>query len=240
MFIILYIEIINEVKRNGNITELLEAGGELEPNCLNEALVAGVQNDHQQNVGKLIAKGANNISEALKLSVTEKKHYAGAMLLLIHASMEGNCNLVRQLFGEIKIEDQPCQECSKSNGGTHKLISHMFNDSISVENFHDCLLEVRRALERCNMPTAIPIEIARRNISKYPQKARRCAHVREELLMKTDVNKDDKSVQWQGLDLRSIEISWLKRIDWVETLLMGHNQLSVLPETIGLHLQQVR
>lgn len=228
------------MKRNGNITELLQAGGELEPNCLNEALIAAVQNDHQQNVGKLIAKGASNVSEALKLSVTEKKFYAGAMLLLIYAAMEGNCNLVRQLFGEIKIEDQPCQECSKSNGGTHKLISNVFSDSVSVENFHDCLLEVRRALERCNMPTAIPIEIARRNISpKSPPKAIRCAHVREELLMKTDVNKDDKSVQWQGLDLRSIELSWLKRIDWVETLLMGHNQLSVLPEHIGLHLQQV-
>lgn len=238
----LFTEIIKEVKSNGNhLTELLQVSvDQLEPNCLNEALIAAVENDHHQNVGKLIVKGASNISVALKLSVKKTKFHASAMLMLTYAAMEGNCNLIRQLFGEIRIEDQPCQECSRSSGGTYELV-RMLSDSLTAQNFQDYLLGVCRALESSNMPTAIPIEIARRNISvnKFPQKARRCAHVREELLMKTDVNKDEKSVHWQGLSLRSIELTWLKRIDWVETVLMGRNQLSVLPGQMGLHLQQV-
>ena len=235
-------EIIKEVKRNGTrLAELLEAGvDQLEPNCLNEALIAAVQNDHHQNVGILVKKGASNISEALKLSINEKKVYASAMLMLVYAAMEGNCNLVLQLFGEIKIDDQPCQECSRP-GGTNALVSEMLNNHTSDQDCRDSLDDVCRALQGSNMITAIPIEIAQKNVSAKlsTEKAKRCTHVREELLMKTDVNKDEKSVHWQGLGLLSVELTWLKRIDWVDTLLMGRNQLRLLPSQMGLHLQQV-
>ena len=230
------------MKRNGNkLPELLQAGvDQLEPNCLNEALIAAVENDHHQNVGILIKVGATNISEALKLSVNEKKVYASAMLMLVYAAMEGNCNLVRQLFGEIRIDDQPCQECSRLSGGAYALTARMLDDSATDQDCRDSLDSVRRALQGSDMLTAIPIEIAQRNVSgKLSGKLSRCAHVREELLMKTDVNKDDKSVCWQGLGLNSVELTWLKRIDWVDTLLMGRNQLRVLPSQMGLHLQQV-
>ena len=234
---------MNEVRNDGeNLTELLKDGADqLEPNCLNEALIAAVENDNHQNVGKLIVKGANNISEALQLSVQKKKVYACAMLMLVSAAMDGNCNLIRQLFDEIRIEEQPCQECSKSSANTYTLVSRMLNYSTSDEDCQDCLYRVRRALKSSNMPTTIPIEIARRNAtgSTNPQQARRCAHVREELLMKTDVDKDNKSVHWQGLGLRSIETAWLKRIDWVKTLLIGRNQLKLLPPQMGTHLKQV-
>ena len=235
------IEILNEVRTNGNnLTELLQDRVEqLEPDCLNKALIAAVENDHHQNVGKLIVKGATNISEALKLAVAEKKVYASAMLMLVYAAIDGNCNLVLQLFDEIEIDKQPCKECSKASGDTFTLFSRMLNYS-TMDDFQDCLQRIRRALKSSNMPTTIPIEIARRNITATPQKALRCGHVREELLMKTDVNKEDKSVHWQGLGLRSIEIAWFKRVDWVKSLLIGRNQLKVLPKQIGVHLKQVR
>lgn len=235
---------MREVKNNGdNLSELLaQANPEhLEPNCLNEALIAAVENDHHQNVGKLIVKGSTNISEALKLSVREKKVHASAMLMLVYAAMDGNCNLVRQLFDEIRIEDQPCQECSKSSGGTYALLLRMLNQSMTDQDCRECLQSVRRVLKTSDMPTTIPIEIARRNIAGNTsvQRARRCGHVREELLMKTDVSKDEKYVHWQGLGLRTIELNWLKRVDWVKTLLIGRNQLKSLPAQIGAHLKQV-
>lgn len=231
------------MRTNGNnLTELLQAGvGQLEPDCLNKALIAAVENDHHQNVGKLIVKGATNISEALKLAVTERKVYASAMLMLVYAAIDGNCNLVRQLFDEVEIDDQqPCKECSNASGGTYALFSQMLNYT-TMDDFQDCLHRVRRALKSSNMPTTIPIEIARRNIgpSTTPQKSKRCEHVREELLMKTDVNQEDKSVHWQGLGLRSIQIAWLKRVDWVKSLLIGRNQLKVLPKQMGVHIKQV-
>ena len=236
-------EIIKEVKQNGNkLSELLESGvDQLEPNCLNEALIAAVHNDHHQNVGILVKKGASKILEALQLSVNEKKVYASAMLMLIYSAKEGNCNLIRQLFGEIRIDDQPCQECSRPSGGAYALISRMLDKSAKDEDCRDSLESVCRALKGSDTLTAIPIEIAQRNVTGKiaPERARRCAHVRQELLMKTGVSKDDKSVQWQGLSLNSVELTWLKRIDWVDTLLMGRNQLRVLPSQMGLHLQQV-
>ena len=42
-------------------------------------------------------KGADKIKEALKQSVDEKKPHARAMLLLVVAAMEGNCDLISAL-----------------------------------------------------------------------------------------------------------------------------------------------
>ena len=97
----LCLEIIKEVQTNGdNLTELLRfSADQLEPHCLNSALMAAVMNDNHVNVGKLIVKGANQITEALKRLVEQKKPHARAMLLLVHAAMEGNRNLVLRLFG---------------------------------------------------------------------------------------------------------------------------------------------
>ena len=235
-------EILKAVRNNEDVLELLKSGVEkLEPNCLNNALVAAVKNDHHQNVGTLIATGANNILEALKEAVNGKWLQASAMLMLISAATDGNCNMIRQLFEEIAVDELPCQECSRASGGVHALISKMLNHA-TKEEIHDCLRGVCNVLRASNVPTAIPIQIARRSINTAninPQRARRCTHVREELLMKTNVNKDDKSVDWQLLGLRSIELSWLKRINWVKSLLLGRNQLKILPAQMGIHLKQV-
>ena len=100
-------EIIKEVETNGDgLTELLRFNTEqLEPQCLNAALKAAVSNDNHYNVGKLIVKGADKIKESLKQSLDEKKPHARAMLLLVHAAMEGNRNLVLRLFGELATND---------------------------------------------------------------------------------------------------------------------------------------
>ena len=53
-------------------------------------------------------KGADKIKEALKQSVDEKKLHARAMLLLVVAAMEGNCDLIRVLFSKAVSEDDTC------------------------------------------------------------------------------------------------------------------------------------
>lgn len=95
-------EIIKEVKTNGyNLTELLQVPiDQLEPNCLNRALEAAVNNDNHLNIGKLILKGVNNIEDCLRQSRDHLKPHARAMLLLVKAAMQGDRNLVRKLFGE--------------------------------------------------------------------------------------------------------------------------------------------
>ena len=129
------------METNGdNLTELLRFNADqLEPNCLNRALIAAVNNDNHFNVGKLIVKGANNIDECLKKSREDHKPHARAMLLLVMAAMEGNRNLVLKLFGE------------PAPG--------MDTRDYQDDGFQD----VQKAVLGGKVSTVVPIEIARRN-----------------------------------------------------------------------------
>ena len=202
-------EIIKEVRTNGDgLTELLRFNADqLEPHCLNTALTAAVANDNHYNVGKLIVKGADKINEALQQSADEKKPHARAMLLLVHAAMIGNRNLVLRLFGEPTSGPDTCRE---------------FLD--------DTFPDVQKAVLSGKVSTVVPIEIARR-FGHAP--------VREELLLKTDVNEQEKSVHWHGLRLLVLDINWLRKIHWVQKLRLARNGFKNLPNEMGTYLKQV-
>ena len=129
------------METNGeNLTEFLRFDtDQLEPNCLNRALIAAVRNDDHLNTGKLIVKGADNIEECLRESRNDHKPHARAMLLLVKAAMQGNRDLVLKLFGEPApgIDTQEYQD----------------------DNFQD----VQRAVLSQKVSTIVPIEIARRH-----------------------------------------------------------------------------
>ena len=205
----LCVEIIKEVETNGDgLTELLRFNtDQLEPHCLNTALTAAVRNDNHYNVGKLIVKGADEIKKALRQSVEDKKPNARAMLLLVHAAMEGNRNLVLRLFGE-------------PTSGTDN----------SRDYIDDTFPDVQKAVLDGKVSTVVPIEIARR----YGHAA-----VREELLLKTDVNEQEKSVHWHGLRLLVLDINWLRKIHWVQKLRLARNGFKHLPNEMGTYLKQV-
>ena len=201
-------EIIKEVRTNGDgLTELLRFNADqLEPDCLNAALTAAVGNDNHYNVGKLIVKGAE-INEALQQSADEKKPHARAMLLLVHAAMNGNRNLVLCMFGEPTSRPDTCRE---------------FLD--------DTFPDVQKAVLSGKVSTVVPIEIARR-FGHAP--------VREELLLNTDVNEQEKSVDWHGLRLLVLDINWLRKIHWVQKLRLARNGFKNLPNEMGTYLKQV-
>ena len=81
-----------------------------------------------------------------------------------------------------------------------------------------------------NISTTVPIEIARR----YGQ-----SQMREELLMKTDVNQEEGYVYWHGLHLLSLDIAWLRKIAWVKMLRLARNGLKSLPPEMATCLKQV-
>ena len=82
------------------MTELLRVRIEdLEPFCLEKALIAAVEAGNHLNVGKLVIKGASNIDDALKKSIELRKHDVRAMLLLVIAAKENDEDLVLKLFG---------------------------------------------------------------------------------------------------------------------------------------------
>jgi len=201
-------EIIKEVEINGdNLTELLRfSADQLEPNCLNRALAAAVNNDNHFNIGKLIIKGADNIEDCLRQSRDHHKPHARAMLLLVKAAMQGDKNLVLKLFGESVPEMDP------------------------QEYQDDSFKDAQKVLLAGEISTVVPIEIARRNGQ---------TEVRGELLLKTDVNVEEGTVYWHGLRLLVLDVSWLKRIDWVRKLRLARNGFKQLPDEIGTYLKRV-
>lgn len=94
-------EIIKEVENGGdNLNELLRNSPELESDCLPRALLAAVRRDDHISIGKLVTKGAQNLSEGLELAEKEGKHCALAILLLVTAAMRDDHSLVLRLFSQ--------------------------------------------------------------------------------------------------------------------------------------------
>ena len=135
-------EIIKDVENDSDkLTELLMNGaGNLEPGCLDRALMAAVKNDNHLNVGKLIVKGARNLQACLIYAKEEKKPQARAMLLLIIAAQTGDKAIIQKLFGE------------PAPGLQNK-------DEYEDEGFR----QVQEAVLSGNISMVVPIEIARRN-----------------------------------------------------------------------------
>ena len=205
----LSLEIVKEAENDGdNLTGLLRTNFDsLEPNCLNRALVAATHNDNHMNIGKLVVKGANNLSECLELAQRENKPHARAMLLLIKAASNGDMNIVKMLFGEVVGNLEHPKECSDPG-----------------------FADVQRAVLRGNVSTVVAIEIARRNGH---------LQLRGELLLRTDVNREEGYVYWHGLRLLQLEATWLQSISWVKRLRLARNGFKTLPNHMGLYLKQV-
>ena len=93
----------------------------------------------------------------------------------------------------------------------------------------DDLSELKAAVATNNIKTVVPIEISRRHNAEA---------VREELLLRTGVDKDSGVVLWFGLRLTQLEISWLRKIYWVKKLRLARNEFSSLPPEMGSYLKQ--
>jgi len=93
----------------------------------------------------------------------------------------------------------------------------------------DDLSELQRVVCSQTIKTVVPIEMSRRF---------RASAVREELLLRTDADKDNGIVDWSGLRLMQLEISWLQKVDWVKILTLVKNDFTALPPEMGIYLKQ--
>ena len=198
-------EIIREVESNGSrLDSLLETNlDELDPDCLNRALMAAVKIGNHISAGKIITKAANKtakiIDKSLQLSIELKQYSVGALLTLVKAAVQGDQILVQRLFDENLSQEEDFQE-------------------------------MQVVISNKRVSTVVPIEIAR----CYNNLA-----VRQELLLKTDVNPVEGSVLWHGLRLLVLDVSWLREIHWVKHLRLERNGFRELPSEIGSYLRQV-
>ena len=94
----------------------------------------------------------------------------------------------------------------------------------------DGFLQVQEAVLSGSVSTVVPIEIAQRNQHH---------DVRQDLLLRTDLNKEEGYVYWHGLRLLQLDTLWLRKIAWVKWLRLARNGLRSLPQDIGTYLKQV-
>ena len=110
------------------------------------------------------------------------------------------------------------------------IVQKLFGDTVD-EDLHDTgFSEVQRAILSGKISTVVPIEIAHRNGHRQ---------VLEELLLKTDVNQEEGYVDWHYLKLLQLEVSWVRRINWVKRLQLVGNGFKTLPNHMGDYLKQV-
>ena len=198
-----------EISRN-KLTEFLRYGfDQLKPEQLDQALIAAILNDNHAIIGELIIKRVNKLEGYIKLAIVERKAHSRAILLLVKAALMGRKSIIQKLFGD-----------SVSNPSSLDL--REFND--------DQFVEVQQAVLSGKVSTVIPIKIAR----KYNNH-----QVCEELLQRTGVNEEEGSVFWHGLQLLSLDISWLRGISWVKLLTLTRNGFKSLPQEMGTYLKQV-
>ena len=174
------------------------------------ALIAAVESGNHSIVGKLMLHGASNIDKALEESCRLRKHALTAILLLIKAAMENDRTLILKLYGESKLPSED---------------SCRLNAKIPLASF----VEAQNIICNGSVNTVIPIEISLR----YNASA-----VREELLLKTNIDKERGIVLWSGLNLTKLEVSWLQNIYWVTSLALACNNFTYLPPTMGNWLRQ--
>ena len=121
-----------------------------------------------------------------------------------------------------------------SREGNRNLILKLFGEGShgpDVAEFNDeGFKDVQKAVIGGKVSTVVPIEIARRNGHTT---------VREELLLRTDVSQAEGTVYWHGLRLLVLDVSWLRKIYWVQRLRLARNGFKTLPNEMGTYLKQV-
>ena len=97
----LYLEIIKEARTDTNSLKVSlrsVQADDLEPQCLERALIAAVMKGNHSSVGMLIVKGAKNIGEALSKSIEINEPYVRAILLLVKCAQGNDIDLLYRLF----------------------------------------------------------------------------------------------------------------------------------------------
>ncbi len=119
--------------------------------------------------------------------------------------------------------------------GNSSIVKRLFRESESKAEKAESVYEkvfanAQHALLSGAVSTIVPIEIAQRNGH---------VQVHRELLLRTHMDSDKQSIQWNGLKLDRLDYFLLWRMVWVKTLELARNTLKKLPIDIGDYLKQV-
>ena len=198
---------------------------------------------------KEVVTNGDNLTELLRFNADQLEPDCLKRALLAAVEKDNHFNVGKLIVkGADNIDD--CLKRSKEDkkpharamlllvkaaqGGNRNLVLKLFGEpapGLDMREFSDDgFQDVQRAVVGGKVSTVVPIEIARRNGH---------ATVREELLLKTDVNQEEGTVYWHGLRLLVLDVSWLRKIHWVKRLRLARNGFRQLPNEMGTYLKQV-
>ena len=171
--------------------------------------------DNDVNIGIISLFHVENIKQCIYLAEKEGKHRAYVMLSLIAAALSGNMESINHL------SLKPASE--KENQVYSYLDEYFDNDPLSL---------IHCGLFSINVSSKVPIEIAQQNNR---------IKIVNKLLLMINVCPDEgqRYVYWVGLQLQTIHIALLQKINWVKRLRLSRNKLTTLPEDLDYCLGQV-
>ena len=204
-------EIIKEVVTNGdNLTELLRFNTE--------------------------QLEPNCLNRALEAAVVNDNHFNVGKLIVKGANNFQECLELASNAADHKPHARAMLLLVKAaREGNRSLVLRLFGEGShnqDTSEFSDeAFKDVQKVVIDGKVSTVVPIEIARRSGNNT---------VREELLLRTDVKQQDGTVYWHGLRLLMLDVSWLRKIYWVQRLRLARNGFKTLPNEMGTYLKQVR
>lgn len=191
------------------VKELLRPGTKsLEPDCIYRAFLAATRRDSHINLIELFASGHAHLDECLKIAIEEKKPNSRAILLLVYAALRNKVSIVRTLYEKVN--------------GDHE-------QGFPPELIGEDLADVQKAIVEKKISTVVAIKFA---------SAQNSSAALEELLMNTKVNQEKRFINWSNLELKAVDPSVFRKIDWVRKLRLESNMLQEIPPEVKL-LSQV-
>ena len=204
--------------------------------CVHADIIREVENNGNR-LSELLAKAANRsmyvgyLNQAMLAAVKNDNH-SNIGKLVLHGS--------RNIFECLRYAGYANKPHARAmlllikaaQTGDIALVQKVFSEPVTVLlDKEQCLDDLYYDFFKGQEPAlSVPIEIARR----YGN-----GRVREELLLKSNVNQEEGYVYWNDLRLLHLDISLLRKIPWVKKLMLARNRLRNLPPEIGSYLKQV-
>ena len=183
----------------------------VDPGCMQRALIVSVERDNPETVALMIEQGKRKKEISLEVALAH--------------SVECRCHSARAMLLMLKaVKARDYQLVLRLYGYQ---LSQYRNSDIQDPDFELVQERVRDG--------KIPTEYAILQASGIQD-----SRVYEEILVRTKVDKEMKTVHWRGLRIESVKSSWLRRINYVEYFYLSYNVIRSLPDDVGTFLRNTK
>lgn len=207
--------------------------------CFNNAeIVREVENDGDRLIellqGNIDRLEPNCLDRALMAATVNNNHINIGKLVIKGAKNLEECLDYAQRNSKFHTSAM-LMLIQAASTGNKAMVQKLFGETVDQPDnlrkvYNPSFSDIRKVVLSGRVSTLVPLGIAHHNGH---------LQVREELLLKTDVDQEEGYVDWHGLMLQQLEVTWLHCISWVKQLRLARNGFKSLPNNMGNYLKQV-